>query len=111
MEELYVESTEFKGKDFSEKPLPKGTYEDCQFVDCNFSDSILAHSSFIDCEFTSCNMTMVSLMSTALKEVAFYERQEKRNAIKLEKNPDATIKVRKYTGNPTFFDQIFFEFL
>ena len=41
------------------------------------------------------------------KETAFYERQEKRNAKKLEENPDATIKVRKYTGNPTFFDQIF----
>ncbi|WP_372832356.1 ABC transporter permease [Pontibacterium sp.] len=40
------------------------------------------------------------------KEVAFYERQEKRNAKKLEKNPDAKIKVRPYTGKPTFFDQI-----
>ncbi|MBV1906025.1 MAG: ABC transporter permease subunit [Pseudomonadales bacterium] len=40
------------------------------------------------------------------KEVAFHERQEVRNAKKLEKNPDATIKVRPYTGKPTFFDQI-----
>lgn len=40
------------------------------------------------------------------KEAAFYERQEKRNAAKLEKNPDAKIKVRSYTGKPTFFDQI-----
>jgi len=40
------------------------------------------------------------------KEVAFYDRQEKRNAAKLEKNPDATIKVRPYTGKETFFDQI-----
>lgn len=41
------------------------------------------------------------------KEVAFYERQEKRNAAKLEKNTDAKIKVRPYTGKPTFIDQIF----
>jgi len=41
------------------------------------------------------------------KEMAFYERQEKRNAKKLVENPDAKIKVRSYTGNPTFFDQIF----
>ncbi len=41
------------------------------------------------------------------KEVAFYERQEKRNAKKLAKNPDAKIKIRKYTGKETFFDQIF----
>ncbi|MCX2980738.1 ABC transporter permease [Halieaceae bacterium IMCC14734] len=37
----------------------------------------------------------------------FYERQEVRNAKKLEKNPDASIKWRDYTGKSTFFDQIF----
>jgi len=42
----------------------------------------------------------------ALKEERFYQRQEERNARKLEKNPDAEIKVREYTGPPTFFDQI-----
>ena len=41
-----------------------------------------------------------------LKEQAFYERQEKRNAAKLAKNPEAKIKTRPYTGKPTFFDQI-----
>ena len=41
------------------------------------------------------------------KADAFYERQEKRNAKKLAKNPDAKIKIRTYTGKPTFFDQIF----
>jgi len=40
------------------------------------------------------------------KEVAFYQRQEERNAKKLAKNPDATIKWRKYTGKDTFPDQI-----
>lgn len=40
------------------------------------------------------------------KEVAFYERQEKRNAKKLAKNPNAEVKIRPYTGKPTFFDQI-----
>ena len=40
------------------------------------------------------------------KEQAFYERQEKRNAKKLEKNPEATVKIRKYTGKETFLDQI-----
>ena len=41
-----------------------------------------------------------------VKEDSFYQRQEKRNAKKLEKNPDAKVKIRAYTGNPTFFDQI-----
>ena len=40
------------------------------------------------------------------KETAFYERQDKRNAAKLAKNPGAEIKTRPYTGKPTFFDQI-----
>ncbi|MGB1139673.1 MAG: ABC transporter permease, partial [Halioglobus sp.] len=40
------------------------------------------------------------------KEAAFYQRQVERNAKKLEKNPDATIKWRKYTGKDTFLDQI-----
>jgi nitrate/nitrite transport system permease protein len=40
------------------------------------------------------------------KEAAFYVRQDERNAKKLAKNPDATIKVRKYTGKETYFDQI-----
>ena len=41
------------------------------------------------------------------KEQAFYDRQEKRNAAKLAKNPDAKVKIRAYTGKPTFVDQIF----
>ncbi len=41
------------------------------------------------------------------KAEAFYERQEKRNAARLEKDPDAPVKIRSYTGKPTFFDQIF----
>lgn len=41
------------------------------------------------------------------KEAAFYQRQEKRNAKKLAKDPNATVKIRPYTGKPTFIDQIF----
>ena len=40
------------------------------------------------------------------KENAFYERQEKRNAAKLARDPEAKVKIRPYTGKPTFFDQI-----
>ena len=41
------------------------------------------------------------------KRAKFYERQETRNAKKLEKNPDAELKWRTYTGKPSFLDQIF----
>lgn len=41
------------------------------------------------------------------KEVAFYQRQEERNAKRLAENPEARpMPLRKYTGNPTFIDQI-----
>lgn len=40
------------------------------------------------------------------KAERFYQRQEKRNAEKLAKNPQAKIKHREYTGKPTFLDQI-----
>ncbi|NKI17914.1 ABC transporter permease [Spongiibacter sp. KMU-166] len=40
------------------------------------------------------------------KAEAFYERQHKRNEAKLAKNPDAEVKIRPYTGKPTYLDQI-----
>jgi nitrate/nitrite transport system permease protein len=40
------------------------------------------------------------------KERAFYERQDRRNAEILAKNPNAEIRHRPYTGKPTFIDQI-----
>ncbi len=40
------------------------------------------------------------------KEIAFYDRQEQRNADRVAKDPDYVPKIRDYTGKPTFFDQI-----
>ena len=40
------------------------------------------------------------------KEAEFYTRQEKRNAAKLLKDPDAKVKIRSYTGKATYIDQI-----
>lgn len=40
------------------------------------------------------------------KAQRFIERQEKRNAQKLALDPNAEVKIRPYTGKPTFFDQI-----
>jgi nitrate/nitrite transport system permease protein len=40
------------------------------------------------------------------KEAKFNQRQEDRNAQKLVKDPQATIKWRQYTGKPTYVDQI-----
>ena len=40
------------------------------------------------------------------KAEAFYERQEKRNAARVAKDPDYVPKIRAYTGKETFLDQI-----
>jgi nitrate/nitrite transport system permease protein len=40
------------------------------------------------------------------KAAAFLERQQRRNAEKLAVDPSAKVKIRPYTGKPTFFDQI-----
>jgi len=40
------------------------------------------------------------------KERAFYQRQQKRNADILAREPDAEVRMRPYTGKPTFIDQI-----
>ena len=40
------------------------------------------------------------------KEVAFYQRQEDRNNARLAEDPNYEIKIRNYTGKPTFIDQI-----
>jgi nitrate/nitrite transport system permease protein len=41
------------------------------------------------------------------KEAAFYERQAKRNAERLAEDPTAELSQVKYTGKPTYIDQIF----
>lgn len=40
------------------------------------------------------------------KATAFHERQKARNAARLAEDPSAKIVVRKYTGKPTYIDQI-----
>ena len=40
------------------------------------------------------------------KEVAFYERQEERNAARVAQDPTYEPRIRAYTGKPTFIDQI-----
>jgi nitrate/nitrite transport system permease protein len=41
------------------------------------------------------------------KEKAFYERQRERNARLLAEDPKASVRIRAYTGKPTYLDQIF----
>jgi nitrate/nitrite transport system permease protein len=40
------------------------------------------------------------------KETSFYDRQKQRNAEILAKDPGAEVRLRPYTGKPTYLDQI-----
>ena len=40
------------------------------------------------------------------KRAAFYERQKQRNAERLKQDPNTAIVERRYTGKPTYIDQI-----
>ena len=40
------------------------------------------------------------------RETDFYARQDERNAALLLENPEAEVRIRSYTGQPTFVDQV-----
>ena len=40
------------------------------------------------------------------KRADFYARQAERNAARLKEDPSAVVRMRQYTGKPTYFDQI-----
>ena len=56
--------------------------------------------------FTQSKVLVEEHQAEQEKAVAFYLRQEERNAKKLAADPNAEIKIRNYTGKETFFDQI-----
>lgn len=45
-------------------------------------------------------------VSEQTKKTEFYQRQEQRNKEKLAEDPNAEIKIRPYTGKPTYLDKI-----
>lgn len=56
--------------------------------------------------WTETKLLMEDHQKEQVKKDAFFERQEVRNAAKLAKNPDAEVKIRPYTGKPTYPQQI-----
>ncbi|MDX5419157.1 MAG: pentapeptide repeat-containing protein [Hymenobacteraceae bacterium] len=69
--EQYIEGQLFKSVDFSEKPLPKGEYENCIFDSCFFLNANLAEILFVDCEFRNCDLSMANISGTAFRDTQF----------------------------------------
>lgn len=61
----------FEKIDFTEKPLARGEYEECIFLQCNFSDSDLSNIHFYDCSFRGCNLSLAALSNNTMSDVKF----------------------------------------
>lgn len=71
MSKHYVDEAAFKNTDFRLKPIEKGEYTDCQFVQCSFANVDLSSIIFSDCEFIDCDLSNVKLMDTSFRNVKF----------------------------------------
>lgn len=56
--------------------------------------------------WTAAKSLIVEHDAERTRRAEFYARQETRNAEALAENPNADVRVRRYTGKPTYLDQI-----
>lgn len=54
-----------------EKPLSKGVYENCSFLNLDLSNLDFSDYRFIDCVFNGCNLSLTKLNKTGMQEVKF----------------------------------------
>ena len=71
MNSTFFEDQAFKGLDFSEKNLPRGTYENCTFINCVFSGTDLSGIFFISSTFENCDLSLIKTSGTAFREIKF----------------------------------------
>jgi uncharacterized protein YjbI with pentapeptide repeats len=69
----FIEQELYTNQDYSESPLPKGAYENCNFRNCNFAGSDLSEVRFTDCTFAGCNLSNVIVNKTSFHETRFKE--------------------------------------
>lgn len=67
----YFEDQQYDSVDFTLKPLSRGVYEGCVFINANLSGTDLSEMQFIDCGFRSCNLSMVKVINTTFNGVEF----------------------------------------
>lgn len=69
--EDYCEGKEFTGANNTNICLPKGTYENCRFINCIFTGTDLSGYVFIDCQFEVCDLSLTKLKGTAFRDIEF----------------------------------------
>jgi len=67
----YTEQELFTKQDYTESPLPKGEYDNCNFRNCNFAGSDLSEVRFTDCSFAGCDLSNVNVIKASLQETVF----------------------------------------
>jgi len=67
----YFENQTFESINFNQKALPRGEYENCQFLNCDFSEHNFSDYTFADCDFNGCNLSLAKLSKTAFRDVRF----------------------------------------
>jgi len=81
--------------------------DDLDGVTLAAASSIEADVRAVDGDKKAHSTRVGQLIAERAKAASFYERQAKRAAEKLAADPAAEIVTRKYTGKPTYIDQIF----
>jgi uncharacterized protein YjbI with pentapeptide repeats len=71
MNDNYIDSITFKGKDYTSNGFPKGEYDNCTFINCNFSNLHLSNNEFVECNFEDCNFSNSIIKNTSFKEAVF----------------------------------------
>lgn len=67
----FTEDEKFTSLDFTVKPLVKGEYERCLFINCNFAGIDLSEFVFSECRFTDCDLSNAKLRNTSFRDVVF----------------------------------------
>jgi fluoroquinolone resistance protein len=67
----YIEEKTFEREDFTQKPLPRGEYDNCVFLNCNFLNANLSNFIFSETEFKGCDLSNAKINQTAIKDIKF----------------------------------------
>ncbi|EGV42368.2 pentapeptide repeat-containing protein [Bizionia argentinensis JUB59] len=73
MNQPFICDQTFEKQNYTQKLLPKGEYDNCQFIDCDFSEVFLSSTSFMECEFINCNLSSAKVKGVMFKDVSFVE--------------------------------------
>jgi uncharacterized protein YjbI with pentapeptide repeats len=69
--DTYIEDQTFEKLDTITRPLAKGTYDHCTFLNGDLASANLSEFKFIDCTFSCCNLSMVAVSAAVFRDVNF----------------------------------------